>query len=359
MSRMRTRAKNSVPVAVTVPGRKQAEFSEKVKQTLAAEAGYVCANPSCCAPTFAAGSTAQQIGKVGEAAHISAAAEGFARWLPGMDSDVRKSAANGIWLCNTHAREIDVDEHRYTIRLLHSWKRRARIRALAARGRPKSWAPTRRQELIRASRALRLPVPDPDIGEFVDGFMDDVGGDAFWVQERLECLRLALYEVALNAMQHGGATMLHIRSRGYRIDLVHDGANFNPTALIGRAGDGGTAALEYLVELFGNDLTLRHKYNGDVVTLQVIDVSVAGPEHPCAVNLSPSWVHDNRGTIDSCTVIHLFPQKPMRFSDGKHLAISVSGAPQDKVYVLHDTNPKVIEHLRKSMPILRAPGEVG
>ena len=50
----------------------------------------------------------------------------------------RSSGANGIWLCQSCSKLIDSDENRYTVTLLHQWKKDAVRRALdaTASGRP-------------------------------------------------------------------------------------------------------------------------------------------------------------------------------------------------------------------------------
>ena len=50
----------------------------------------------------------------------------------------RSSGANGIWLCQSCSKLIDLHENRYTVALLHRWKSDAVQRALdaTASGRP-------------------------------------------------------------------------------------------------------------------------------------------------------------------------------------------------------------------------------
>lgn len=56
------------------------------------------------------------------AAHITAAAPGGARYDPQLTSAERSSIENGIWLCQTHARHIDVDPVRFPAAVLQRWK---------------------------------------------------------------------------------------------------------------------------------------------------------------------------------------------------------------------------------------------
>ena len=48
---------------------------------------------------------------IGEAAHITAAAEGGPRYNPDLTPEERSSIENGIWLCKSCARMIDSDEN--------------------------------------------------------------------------------------------------------------------------------------------------------------------------------------------------------------------------------------------------------
>lgn len=338
-------------------GRQPAEFSEPVKQTLAAEAGYLCANPSCCAPTFAAGSTKHGVGKTGQAAHISAAAPNFARWLPDMDEAIRKSAANGIWLCGTHAREIDIDEKRFPIHLLHRWKRRARARALAARGKPAYWQPSRREELIRHTQWLEFPAERDDIYHFVSRFLSDTGASAFWDETHHDAVSMALYELVLNATEHGGARKLLLRSRGFRIDLVHEGAKFDPGTLPLLSGQGGAEAMRHLMSVFGNNLSLNYRHNGSVATTQLIDAGVAGPGHPCSVEIQSAGFSGTRGNLEGCSSVHVFPHRRLSFSDGGVLEPKMLGLPANTVIVLHDTTRSVVDYFRKAYPKVSFPGD--
>jgi len=99
------------------------DFTQKTKDTLAKRAGQTCSNPECRKPTSSAHSEDDKAINLGEAAHIRAARKGQARYDPNMTDGKRSLISNGIWLCKECARKIDLDEKRYTIDLLHSWKK--------------------------------------------------------------------------------------------------------------------------------------------------------------------------------------------------------------------------------------------
>ena len=87
--------------------------------------GYRCSNPACRRPTVGPAAGSQKPSVLGEAAHITAASTGGARYDESLTSDERKNISNGIWLCRMHARQIDVDSDTFTVDVLHEWKRRA------------------------------------------------------------------------------------------------------------------------------------------------------------------------------------------------------------------------------------------
>lgn len=101
------------------------DFSPKVKELLRASVGNRCSKPDCRVPTTAGGADSLKLINIGKAAHICAAASGGPRYDMEMSPEQRKSFENGIWLCGNHADEIDKDEERYTVQLLHQWKREA------------------------------------------------------------------------------------------------------------------------------------------------------------------------------------------------------------------------------------------
>jgi hypothetical protein len=101
------------------------EFSAKIKRILASRVGYRCSNPECQRATIGPASDGDESMNVGVAAHITAAAPGGPRYDQGLTAEERKSAANGIWLCQGCGKLIDSDEKRFTSDLIRKWKKDA------------------------------------------------------------------------------------------------------------------------------------------------------------------------------------------------------------------------------------------
>lgn len=105
------------------------EFSTSVKRIIAQRAGYHCSYPGCTCETIGPAVDPQKAVNVGEACHICAASPKGPRYDPAMTLEQRISAENGIWMCRTHAAEIDKDVNRYTVALLKEWKKSAEKKA--------------------------------------------------------------------------------------------------------------------------------------------------------------------------------------------------------------------------------------
>lgn len=99
------------------------EFSEPTKRILASRTAYRCSFPGCTRITIGPGSNNNKhVISIGEAAHIYSAAPNGPRSNPHLTTQERISVDNGIWMCKTHARLIDVDEMNYSADTLQKWK---------------------------------------------------------------------------------------------------------------------------------------------------------------------------------------------------------------------------------------------
>ena len=112
------------------------EFTENVKELLSKSVGTLCSNPQCSTPTFGPSIESGYINK-GVAAHITAASEGGPRYNPSLSTTERKSAENGIWLCQSCAKLVDSDPNKYTVEQLKRWKSVAEQRATKALENPR------------------------------------------------------------------------------------------------------------------------------------------------------------------------------------------------------------------------------
>jgi len=99
------------------------DFLKPVRELLARRVGYRCSNPNCRVLTAGPGDNEKGTVDIGVAAHITAAAKGGKRFDPNLTNEERRSAENGIWLCQIHAKLVDDAPERFTVELLREWKR--------------------------------------------------------------------------------------------------------------------------------------------------------------------------------------------------------------------------------------------
>ena len=85
-------------------------FTNPAIDNLAKRVGYLCSNPNCRKLTIGANEQNDKSTSIGEAAHITAAAEGGPRYDPDLNPEQRRNINNGIWLCSNCADLIDKDK---------------------------------------------------------------------------------------------------------------------------------------------------------------------------------------------------------------------------------------------------------
>ena len=148
------------------------DFPPNVIKILGARVNYECSRPDCGAPTSGPHSDPKKSSNVGVAAHITAASPRGARYDATLTSDQRKHPDNGIWLCGTHAKEIDNDEVTFPVELVKEWKRKVESKASANIGRPQQQEIPHLAQLIETNaiqaatiNRLTLEVPTASIAQ--------------------------------------------------------------------------------------------------------------------------------------------------------------------------------------------------
>src|SRR5437867_5018352 len=106
------------------------EFPRAVIDALGKRVGFLGSNPSCRQATTGPHENESAAVNIGVAAHITAASPRGPRYDPSLSADERRSAANGIWVCQSCAKLIDSDDGRFSVVLLRHWKAQAEHAAL-------------------------------------------------------------------------------------------------------------------------------------------------------------------------------------------------------------------------------------
>lgn len=98
------------------------DFPRDVVRILGQRAGYMCSNPDCRRQTAGPHSDSEKALITGQAAHICAAAPNGSRYDPSQNSEERRSATNGIWLCGGCNKKVDTDWISWPVERLHNMK---------------------------------------------------------------------------------------------------------------------------------------------------------------------------------------------------------------------------------------------
>jgi len=131
----------------------RADFAQSVGTSLAHRVGLLCSNPDCRAATSGPKSQPEKAVNVGVAAHITAASLNGPRYDPSLTDRERRSASNGIWLCQNCAKLIDSDVLLYTTAILIRWKAEAEREAQRRIG--KTGAKSAARSLAKVEQALK------------------------------------------------------------------------------------------------------------------------------------------------------------------------------------------------------------
>lgn len=112
-------------------------FKLSVKQDLWTRVGGCCSNPGCDRVTIGPAIGSDDPLRTGEAAHIHSFEMDGPRYC-GMTFEACQDGSNGIWLCRTCHKEVDLkgNEHIFTAEKLRRWKAQAEERAYGRAGRP-------------------------------------------------------------------------------------------------------------------------------------------------------------------------------------------------------------------------------
>jgi len=106
-------------------------FKKADVNELARQSGFQCSNPSCRRPTVGSDGEGRSA-SIGVAAHITVASVGGPRYDPNISETEIPLINNGIWLCQTCSRLIDVDVTSHSTDFLHEWKKLSEIQAYLA-----------------------------------------------------------------------------------------------------------------------------------------------------------------------------------------------------------------------------------
>jgi hypothetical protein len=314
------------------------DFSPQTRRLLAERAGHRCSAPSCRAATSGPSATRRsEKSDAGEAAHISGARKGTARFDETLTSTERSAYENGVWLCRTHAKIIDDDADRFPNDLLVQWRDNAERMAADELGVQLSAQP---QDRVLIAHCRALPLSTELIRHGVDDFLTDVGVKRAWRPHDVAVHRL-LFELSVNCYKHGGATQLTIASSAGAVFLRHDGDNFGIDDLKAH-GRGGHRALIDFEQHRAGALTVRHRRDGPENEWAIADeIARDASGVPCSMVLretrddQPARISERLAELAGCDEIHLYPGQLWSYSDYQMLLMQLAGEPVTMRFVVH------------------------
>lgn len=247
------------------------DFSKSVIEILFKRSGARCCNPNCLRETFGPAKNTKKAVSIGVAAHITAAAKGGPRYDPSLTPEQRKSADNGVWLCQSCARIVDVDVEEYPTQLVREWKRTGEERAsLALRGKAAS-DPKYSDEFLITFYLQCLDRP-----AFQDDFHIEVSIEAFdqAMEDTIVALNTGVQRDRRGRELHKALGKVFVRNRSWRqklddvVDMVRGVRGLFSSAIEqGRIRAGSQHAGKTFYEL--RDPTLADELN--LVRADIID----------------------------------------------------------------------------------------
>lgn len=104
----------------------------------------------------------------------------------------------------------------------------------------------------------------------------------------INILQDSVYEIAINAFEHGGAATLSVKVEGGKIVLTDDGKPFDTTSLLEKQGNGGTTTLKYASHIFG--ITYRYDKSNIIEFTLPDGLGNAGNNEPVYLTLDAKEV---------------------------------------------------------------------
>jgi hypothetical protein len=236
-------------------------FPEPVVRALELATGTRCSAPFCRKGTTGVGSGGKVV-RIGVAAHITARSKRGPRYDASFLSEERSSGSNGIWMCQDHARLIDVDDPRYPVELLREWKRIAEQRPLAdAQGHGEFL-----YDLVSFSRHIAISDPT-DLPKLISEWSQDIGVEHTWGTRHAQAIEALVVETLLNASQHSSppATSALLNSHGRELSVEYRGLRFGVDELqqVDNPG-GGSQVLKLVREELAQSLGVTHTFRDGV-----------------------------------------------------------------------------------------------
>ncbi|HET7484659.1 MAG TPA: hypothetical protein VFJ64_04710 [Solirubrobacterales bacterium] len=159
-----------------------------------------------------------------------------------------------------------------------------------------------------------------DLHQDLCDFLWDVGAPLTWGRH-YESVRMVLYEISLNAIQHGKAQHLEIESNGTSVTVRDDGQPFGIDKLKA-GGRGGNRAVSDLEVVATGTFSVRSRRQDDLNQWTVVDeIASNGANTPCsmAVDVENHQIARQAYTqirvLANCPEVHVYVPNVWSYSD--------------------------------------------
>jgi hypothetical protein len=275
-------------------------FPEAVRRELELKAAARCSAPFCREATSAA-SADGRVARIGVAAHIAAASPGGPRYDASMSAAERRSSSNGIWLCQDHARLIDVDPSRYSASLLREWKRIAERRPLLS-------AHGETADLYDLPTLQRIAgnIGRSATSRFVRSWSHDIGLERTWGRTLAQACEALLTEIIFNVFDHGeeGVAMVTLGARERVLTLSYPGVRFGVEEWRKSQSPGGGARVLEILWNLSPAILVNHAYRNGINSWYI--AYQQRPDDDCELRLGPRPSDDELDRMAGCSVVRLY-----------------------------------------------------
>jgi hypothetical protein len=201
-----------------------------------------------------------------------------------------------------------------------------------------------------------------DLREGIHDSLVDIGASRAW-GDHYDLVRMVLYELALNAIEHGAAEQVELESRPGMVMMRDNGKRFGIDDLR-EGGEGGHQAITDLETDAAGTFSLvyrdGHSYNEWCIVDQVIS---DGANTPCGI-LAPGlgryelqYAVSEVRRLRDCPEVHFYPGRLWSYSDWTPVLKAVKDELGKRVLVVHGVrnNTQMARLILRYVPDARLP----
>ncbi len=276
-----------------------------------------------------------------------------------------KSEENGIWMCYTHGKLIDTDEKRFTEGQLKTWRKLAELCA-------RIHQETGQEPTMGFGALARVPLPMEELffarlgheNEIIGNSILDCAVGCIWGFDFMHAVRDLLIELTKNAIGHGGAKTVRIKTEPSRIAISDDGIAFDPISLPKvRGARGGAQSFRDFLDVCSTNAIFAYRRIGgeneftigrankvsDVKKITACSIMFKHGRHAVA--------EKDQNVLNTCSAIYLILPSFFSHSDAMNMDFCIDQEiheGKEMVFVATDVSEGVLNALKRRYPNIRS-----